>query len=166
MRIPTGQGDRLKQVAARVAALAADWGRTYDVVLALPDVPRRPYPVLRDRTKPAGPQPTNTQVLGFLAAGGRDMLQVTPMVRSMAVAETLAALRVDVIPSPQVVRLVLANAYRRAVLYVAETGAGLKPNTPEWRARKQRLGLSTRPGRASSQLLDALKRSQIRIVPR
>jgi len=164
--MPAGQAEKLKQVAARVAAIAQDWGRTYDVVLAMPEVPRRPYPVLRNRTKPAGPQPTNTEVLGFLEAGGRNLLAVTPMVRSMAVAETLAALRPDVIPGPQVVKLVLANAYRRAVLYVAETGAGLKPNTPEWRARKQRLGLSTRPGRASSQLLAALKRSMIRIVPR
>lgn len=166
MRIPAGQADTLKLRAAKIAQIAAEWGRQWDVVLALPEVPRRPYPVLRDRTKPAGPQPTNTDVLGFLEAGGRDILAVTPMVRAMTIADTMAALKPDTIPNAQAVRFTLANAYRRAVIYVAETGAGLKPNTPEWRARKARLGLSTRPGRASSQLLAALKRSMIRIVPR
>lgn len=164
-----GRPATIKDASAAIARMASDWGRTYDVQLVLGGQPRQPYKVLRNRTEAPGPQPTNTQVLGFLAAGGRDLLEVTPAMRAQiirSVAHESQRYQPGTIPSQSTVQMAIALAYKDAVIKIAETGQGLRPNSAEWLNRKRQLGYALTPARASSQLLNALKRANIRIVPR
>lgn len=172
MRVDVGAAAQLRALKARIEGVAAEWGTRWGVVLSMQDGPRRPYPTLRARKGPAPAQPTNTQLLGYLAGMRRDVLPATPTLKdaltyALRIRFEGGATHGGVIPTAPQVMLAMGWAYQKWVVSrLDHEGADLSmpENSAAWTARKAKLGLSTTKLKASGQLLAALKKATPRLV--
>lgn len=147
----------LGRLAAKARAIAEGLGRSWTVELPLAATPREPYPTLRPRKAGATAQPTNADVA---LANAEWLTPVTDVARARLHAALADAWRRG-IHNGGALMMVAGAAWRRVLVDRARgVLRDTRPtNTPAWRERKARLGLSTRPGEASGQLARALEAS-------
>lgn len=155
---------RITGVAAAAAAVdreIADLGKGWTLELDLPAAPRAPYRTLRPRARAPGPQPTNAEVIDHLAAMRRDVFALTDADRatltSLLVGQYRAGLRGAALWTA------IGSAWRGRVVERMRAGAGQRPVSPAWAARKARLGYPTTPSVASGQLADAIRSALVRV---
>lgn len=149
----------------KVDALVRDLGATWTASLAMSSKPREPYPTLglvkRARTVA---QATNSEVIDYLAEGGRDVFALTTSMR----AEILADVRAQVRSRGGLLKLggaalmmLVASAWRRVVVAHRRQGDGVAAPGAAWAARKAALGLQPGALKASGQMLHEIESAQL-----
>jgi len=151
-------GAEMTGAASSVAALKKiidDLGHTWEVSLALPTAERQPLKTIEPRTKPAGPQPTNAQVIDHLARMGRDPFEVTTADRAALARDLVGRYRQGL--RGAALYTAIASGWRGRLVERMRRGAAAPPVSPEWAARKARLGYPTTSSVASGQLVRAIE---------
>lgn len=145
----------LTQAQAAIDAKVAELGKQWSVELDLPATPRAPYPTLRPRTRPPGPQPTNSQVIDHLAGMGRDVFALTEADRQALTSSLVGRYRDGL--RGAALYVTIASSWRDRVVERMRSGATADPVSPGWAARKTRLGFPTTASIASGQLVRAIQ---------
>lgn len=144
----------LSEAMAAIDAKVAELGKQWTVELDLPATPREPYPTLRPRTRPAGPQPTNARVIDHLAAMGRDVFALTEADRQALTSALVGRYRDGL--RGAALYATIASSWRDRVVERMRAGTAAPDVSPGWAARKARLGFPTTSSIASGQLARAL----------
>lgn len=151
-------------LAQRVTALVAALGTSWTLALDLDGSTRRPYPTLTPRTRPAGPQPSNADVIGYWEGTARDPLKLSAAEKRTLARDTIDTLNergVGADLNAGALMLAIGGAWKRLFVDRLTTGRTFPAPSAEWTQRKARLGLSTLHMRASGQLLSAVKRARV-----
>lgn len=146
---------------AKVHAVIDGLGREWTVDLDLGAGARQPYRTLNPRTKPAGPQPTNGQVVDHLAAAGRDPFALTPADRAELARDLVARFRAGL--RGAALYATAASGWRDRVVARMRAGTAADAVSPAWAERKARLGYPTTSSVASGQLVRAISAALPRV---
>jgi hypothetical protein len=156
----------LDAVRRQLVGLAQSFGEQWSAAVQFTDEPRRPYPTLTPRLRPAGPQPTTLQVIEGLRGQGRDVFALDETDRAEITRDALARLEGRALGAEGLntgaIMLSLGAAWKRRVVARVEAGAFKAPSA-KWTERKVRLGLDARALNASHQTLDALRRANLTV---
>lgn len=173
--------DKAAEFKRDVSAWVADLGRKRYVQLLVPTTKRKRYPVIGKRGKPIqdrrrrnkdgtkrAPPPSNADVLGYFIET-RDYLKVNTFARGWMVEKTLAQFESRfatsaALPSGEALGMAVGGAWKQLVVMRFEnSGYDLRPRplSWEWAQTKERLHLHQGIGRASDQLLSALRAATI-----
>lgn len=155
---------RITGVAEACAAIdqeIADLGKGWSLELDLPAAPREPYRTLRPRTRAPGPQPTNAEVIDHLAAMRRDVFALTEADRAALVSLVVGRYRAGV--RGAALWTTIGSAWRARVVERMRDGTSAPPVSPQWAARKLRLGYPSTPSVASGQLARAIGSALVRV---
>lgn len=147
----------LTEARARILDAVANLGTSWEMLLRMPPGPRAPIATIHPRTTAPGTQPTNAEVLDYLAAAGRDPFAVQSADRARIAGDALRDTRQL---SGAALATSIANRFR-AVAVERMRGGALPSITTAWAQRKARLGYPSSPGVASGQLSRALASAQI-----
>lgn len=168
--------DKAAEFKRDVSAWVADLGKKRYVQLLVPTTKRKPYPVIGKRGKPIqnrrpgarARQPSNADVLKWFTED-RDYLKVNTFARGFMVEKTLARFESRfstsaALPSGEALGMAVGGAWKQLVVMRFEnSGYDLRPRALswEWAQTKERLHLHQGIGRASDQLLSALRAATI-----
>jgi len=168
--------DKAAEFKRDVTAFVRDLGRKRYVQLLIPTTRRKPYPVLGKRGKPIqnrrpgirAKQPSNADVLKWFTED-RDYLKVNTFARGFMVEKTLARFESRfstsaALPSGEALGMAIGGAWKQlVVLRFENSGYDLRPRplSIDWSERKADLHLHSGIGRASDQLLSAIRAAQI-----
>lgn len=171
----TNAAERAAEIQTRVRDWVADLGRRRTIIIPIDDATkRRPYPrinargrVVRDvRKGRRAAQPTNAQVMRYFVED-RNFLDINAFardyIRREAYARILQSGRAS-LPTGQQIGFYVGAAWKALVLErFTNSGYDLNPRplSWSWAERKHQLNLHPGIGRASDQLLVAIKRAQI-----
>ncbi len=148
-------------LATRIAALVAALGRSWSLALIIDPRQRKPYPTVKPRTGPAPSQATNVDVLNAWEGTDRDPLKLSQDDRARITRDAIERANGRADLNQGALMLLIGGAWRRLFVERLTTGRTFPAPSPEWAARKRRLGLSPVHMRASGQLLSAVQRAQV-----
>jgi hypothetical protein len=150
--------------AAAVAGLNAvidGLGREWEMALALPTGARQPLRTLKPRTGPAGPQPTNAEVIDHLARADRDPFELRDADRAELARDFVARYRQGL--RGAALYTAIASGWRSLVVARMRAGTAAPPVSAVWAACKARLGYPTTSSVASGQLVRAVESALPRV---
>lgn len=150
--------------AAAVAGLNATidgMGREWEVALALSTAARQPLRTIEPRTAPAGPQPTNAEVIDHLARAGRDPFELRAGDRAELARGLVGSFRAGL--RGAALYAAIASGWRGLVVRRMRAGTAAPPVSRAWAERKARLGYPTTSSVASGQLVRAIESALPRV---
>lgn len=148
-------------LATRIAALVAALGRSWSLALVLDPRQRKPYPTLNPRRAPPAAQSTNVDIINAWEGTDRDPLKLSQDDRARITRDAIERAKGRADLNQGALMLLIGGAWRRLLVERLTTGRTFPAPSPEWAARKRRLGLSPVHMRASGQLLSAVQRAQV-----
>lgn len=142
------------KAVAEINAVIDGLGREWEVALALPTSARQPLRTLEPRSGPAGPQPTNAEVIDHLARAGRDPFELRDADRAELARDLVGRYRQGL--RGAALYTAIASGWRSRVAARMRAGTAAPPVSAVWAARKAKLGYPTTSSVASGQLVRAI----------
>lgn len=157
----------LDKVVNTLKAFTRDLRSRFQVSFEIVAETRQPYRTLGGGAS-KGSQPTNTEVMAYLAHVKRvDLWKMTPALQRTVNEAVKRGLRPGFIPNIKELLTMTGKAYLAAVADRLEQGGGdlrVRGNTAEWTQRKANLGLFTGVLKASGQLVKAIRTARVKVT--